>query len=126
IDHGRYMGELFKTNLGENPERNTDELVEWVNGAFKESVELETEWSTYVLKDVEGIDLHEMEGYIKYRANKMIRMLGYDDIYPEYIKNPMKWIKAYVDNFDGTKTDFFEQKSRQYSKTSDLNGFDDL
>ena len=126
LEHGRFIAELFRATLAENKESNTDDLTEWVMGAFTESVELETEWSTYVLKDVEGIDLHEMEGYIKYRANKMIRMLGYDDIYPEYIKNPMKWIKAYVDNFDGTKTDFFEQKSRQYSKTSDLNGFDDL
>src|SRR5699024_5419674 len=126
LEHGRFIAELFRATLAENSESNTDELAEWVNGAFKESVELETEWSTYVLEDVEGIDLHEMEGYIKYRANKMIRMLGYEEIYPDHVKNPMKWIAAYVDNFDGTKTDFFEQKSRQYTKTSDLNGFDDL
>lgn len=56
----------------------------------------------------------------------MLRMLGLSEVYPEYVDNPMKWIRAYVDNFDGTKTDFFEQKSRQYTKTSDLNGFDDL
>ena len=48
------------------------------------------------------------------------------EIYPEFTDNPMKWIRAYVDSFDDTKTDFFEQTSRQYVKTSDLNGFDDL
>ena len=68
----------------------------------------------------------EMEGYIKYRANKMLRMLGLSEIYPEFTDNPMNWIRAYVDSFDDTKTDFFEQTSRQYVKTSDLNGFDDL
>lgn len=90
------------------------------------NTELESEWSSYVLEGVEGIYLPEMLGYIKYRANKMLRMMGLEEIYPEYTNNPMKWIRAYVDNFDGTKTDFFEEKPRNYTMTSDLNGFDDL
>ncbi len=126
LEHGRFISELFRATLGENPEYNTEEFTTWVYDAFKESVELEIEWSTYVLEGLEGIDLVEMSGYIKYRANKMLRMMGLSEIYPEYVENPMKWIRAYVDSFDDTKTDFFEQKSRQYTKTSELNGFDDL
>jgi len=126
LEHGRFIAELFRATLEENPTYNTDELVDWVYSHFKKSVELEIEWSSYVLADLEGIDLNEMAGYVKYRANKMLRMMGLSEIYPNYVENPMKWIRAYVDNFDGTKTDFFEQKSRQYTKTSDLNGFDDL
>ncbi len=126
LEHGRFISELFRATLGENPEYNTEEFTTWVYEAFTESVELEIEWSTYVLEGLEGIDLVEMSGYIKYRANKMLRMMGLSEIYPEYVENPMKWIRAYVDSFDDTKTDFFEQKSRQYTKTSELNGFDDL
>src|SRR5690625_7599513 len=126
LEHGRCICELFRATLAENPEYNNDEFIKWVYGAFRTSVESEIEWSTYVLSDIDGIDLEEMAGYIKYRGNKMLRMLGLEEIYPEHVKNPMKWIRAYVDNFDGTKTDFFEQTSRQYTKTSDLNGFDDL
>lgn len=126
LEHGRFISELFRATLGENPEYNTEEFTTWVYDAFKESVELEIEWSTYVLEGLEGIDLVEMAGYIKYRANKMLRMMGLSEIYPDYVENPMKWIRAYVDSFDDTKTDFFEQKSRQYTKTSELNGFDDL
>jgi len=126
LEHGRFIAELFRATLAENPEYNTSEFVDWVYRHFKKSVELEIEWSSYVLADLEGIDLEEMAGYVKYRANKMLRMMGLNEIYPEHVDNPMKWIRAYVDNFDGTKTDFFEQKSRQYTKTSDLNGFDDL
>src|SRR5690625_941407 len=126
LEHGRFICELFRATLAENPEYNNDEFIKWVYGAFRTSVESEIEWSTYVLSDIDGIDLEEMAGYIKYRGNKMLRMLGLEEIYPEHVKNPMKWIRAYVDNFDGTKTDFFEQTSRQYTKTSDLNGFDDL
>lgn len=126
LEHGRFIAELFRATLGENPEYNTAEFTDWVYAHFQESVELEIDWSNYVLADVEGIDLEEMAGYIKYRANKMLRMMGLEEFYPQHVDNPMKWIRAYVDNFDGTKTDFFEQKSRQYTKTSDLNGFDDL
>ncbi|GER66412.1 ribonucleoside-diphosphate reductase subunit beta [Weizmannia acidilactici] len=126
LEHGRFVSELIRAALAENPELNTEGFANWVYAQFKRSVELETEWSQYVLSDVEGIDLEEMAGFIQYRANKMLRMIGLSEIYPENVRNPMKWIRAYLDNFDGTKTDFFEQKSRQYTKVSDLNGFDEL
>ncbi|VEF48073.1 ribonucleotide reductase [Bacillus freudenreichii] len=126
LQHGRFISDLFRATLAENPKYNTNEFTEWVYDQFRHSVEQEITWSRYVLDGIEGIDLIEMEGYIKYRANKMLRMLGLSEIYNEYVENPMKWIRAYVDNFDDTKTDFFEQKSRQYTKTSDLNGFDEL
>ncbi|MEJ8776967.1 ribonucleotide-diphosphate reductase subunit beta [Pseudogracilibacillus sp. ICA-222130] len=126
LEHGRFISEMFRATLAENPSYNNEEFISWVYDSFRDSVELEIEWSTYVLKDVDGINLDEMAGYVKYRANKMLRMMGLSELYPEYTENPMKWIRAYVDNFDGTKTDFFEQTSRQYTKTSDLNGFDDL
>lgn len=126
LEHGRFIAELFRASLDENPELNTADFSDWVYEQFRVSVRLEMEWCQYALAGVEGIDLEEMAGYIKYRANKMLRMMGLSEIYDEHVDNPMKWIRAYVDNFDGTKTDFFEQKSRQYTKTSDLNGFDDL
>lgn len=127
LEHGRFISELFRATLSENPELNNEELIEWVYEQFKESVELEIEWSEYVLADIEGIELEEMHGYIKYRANKMLRLIGLEERYPEYVENPMKWIRAYADNIDGTKTDFFEQKSRQYVKVNAIdNGFDDL
>lgn len=126
LQHGRFISDLFRATLAENPEYNTSEFTDWVYDQFRHSVEQEMKWSRYVLEEIDGIDLIEMEGYIKYRANKMLRMLGLSEIYEDYVHNPMKWIRAYVDNFDDTKTDFFEQKSRQYTKTSDLNGFDEL
>ncbi len=126
LQHARFISELFRATLAENPEYNNEEFINWVYDQYRHNVAMEDEWSEYVLSDVEGIDLEEMRGYIRYRANKMLRMMGLSEIYPDYVENPMKWIRAYVDNFDGVKTDFFEQKSRQYTKTSDLNGFDDL
>lgn len=126
LEHGKAISDIFRATLGENPEYNNEEFTTWIYDQFKHSVEQEAIWSKYVLSDIDGINLNEMDGYVKYRANKMLRMLGLSEIYPDYTENPMKWIRAYVDNFDDTKTDFFEQTSRQYIKTSDANGFDDL
>lgn len=126
LQHGKAISDIFRATLAENPEQNTEAFTEWIYDQFRHSVEQEIIWSEYVLAGIEGIDLEEMAGYVKYRANKMLRMLGLSEIYPEFTDNPMKWIRAYVDSFDDTKTDFFEQTSRQYVKTSDLNGFDDL
>ncbi len=127
LEHGRFISELFRAALAENPQVHTDELIGWTYEQYKASVELEIEWSHHVLGDIDGIDIEEMQGYIKYRANKMLRQLGLQEIYPEYVENPMKWIRVYADNIDGTKTDFFEQKSRQYVKVNAIdNGFDDL
>ncbi|WP_339212920.1 ribonucleotide-diphosphate reductase subunit beta [Ornithinibacillus sp. FSL M8-0202] len=126
LEHGKFISELFRATLAEYPEHNNKDFIDWVYQEFKVAVDMEMEWSNYVLSDVDGMDLKQMEGYIQYRANKMLRLLGLSEIYPDNVENPMKWIRAYVDNIDGTKTDFFEQKSRQYTKTSDLNGFDDL
>lgn len=126
LQHGKFISELFRATLAEHPEYNTEELTNWVYDAFKHSVEQEKIWSNYVLKGIEGIDMIEMEGYIEYRANKMLRLLGLSEIYEDSVENPMKWIRAYVDSFDDTKTDFFEQKSRQYTKTNESNGFGDL
>lgn len=124
--HGKTMGDFFRAILAENPEYNTPELAEGIYKTFDRAVQYETDWSRHILKGVAGIDLVEMEGYIKYRANKMLRTLGLTDLYEEYTDNPMPWIKGFVDNFNNVKTDFFEQESRQYAAPNEDNGFDDL
>src|SRR5699024_10236650 len=88
LEHGRFIAELFRAALAENPQYNTPEFTNWVYDAFQESVDLEIEWSHYVLKDIHGIEWEEMAGYIKYRGNNMLRMMGLSDIYPEHVKNP--------------------------------------
>src|SRR5699024_1179432 len=90
LEHGRFIGELFRATLAEHPELNTEKLTTWIYNHFKKSVELEIEWSTYVLEGIEGIDMKEMSGYVKYRANKMLRMMGLSEIYEDHIDNPMK------------------------------------
>ena len=105
------------------------DVKSFAHDIFRDAVEKEIEWSHHVLADITEIDMGEMEDYIKYRANKCLSMINIEPLYENVNENSMKWIRAYVSegkDQDLTKTDFFEQRSRQYAKVTDDNGFDDL
>lgn len=119
---------IFKQVLVENPEQDTPELKAFAIETFRKAAELEIEWGRSVIGDkIDGISMDELEQYIKFYANVRCNQLGYGhEAFPGHPhKNPMKWIKAY-EEVDLGKTDFFEQKSRQYTKATSDNGFDDL
>ncbi|RXZ77937.1 ribonucleotide-diphosphate reductase subunit beta [Paenibacillaceae bacterium] len=125
--HSYFMSLLLKLIISEYPEINKDGVFEvYVQNLFKRAVELETEWSRFVLNGID-VDIDEMSEYIEYRANKCLGMLNFSPVYDGVSENSMPWIRVFSDeNLNLGKTDFFENKSRQYSKTSDNNGFDEL
>ncbi|MCM3002901.1 ribonucleotide-diphosphate reductase subunit beta [Priestia koreensis] len=126
--HVGLFEKVFKETLNENPEYRTEELASFVVETFREAARLEIEWAQTVIGEkFEGITMQEIKQYIKYMANKRCNQLGFGrEAFPEApIENPLRWIVAYQE-VDLGKTDFFEQKSRQYTKASDVNGFDEL
>ncbi|MDC3425176.1 ribonucleotide-diphosphate reductase subunit beta [Aquibacillus sp. 3ASR75-11] len=118
---------IFKEVLAEYPEYHTEQLSDFVQTTFKQAAELEIEWARHIIGNkIDGILLEDVENYIRFYANVRCKQLGYDKPYPEVEKNPLRWIKAYED-VDLGKSDFFEQKSRQYTKVNYTdNGFEDL
>lgn len=123
--HVRLFTNIFKEILNENPELKTPELDAFVYDAFEKAVQLEVKWGHYIIgTKFDGIDGTDLEEYVKFTANKRLGQLGYDKLYPN-ARNTMRWIK-YFENIDDSKQDFFEGKSRQYTKTDEDNGFDDL
>lgn len=118
---------IFKEILTENPDYQTKELETFVYDTFKKASELEIDWARHIIGDkIDGILLQDVENYIRFTANTRCKQLGYEKPYPEISKNPLRWIKAY-EEVDLGKSDFFEQKSRQYTKVNYAdNGFDDL
>ena len=103
------------------------QFSQFVYDTMAEAVDLEIEWCEYVLRDLDGLDVSEMRDYVKYLANKRIRVIGLNDLYEGFDEDVMPWIRAYSDDsLNATKSDFFEQKSRSYAKVTDANGFDDL
>ena len=118
---------IYKELLAEYPEYDTPERAREVEKIFREAAQLEVDWAREVIGEkIDGLDVEDVEAYIYFYANVRCNQLGYDKPFPEYRKNPLKWIKAY-EEVDLGKTDFFEQKSRQYVKVNvQDNGFDDL
>ncbi len=126
MQHAYFIAQFLRILLTENPELHTDENINYIYQTINEAVTLEKEWAHYILADIKGIDLEEFEGYIEYLANKRLRQLGLKNLYEER-SNPMPWIQIFGDEMmNETKSDFFEQKSRTYSKVSQSNGFDEL
>lgn len=122
--HVGIFSKIFRQVLADYPEFDTPELREWATEQLRQAAFDEIEWGHYLLGiSFESIDFDEVDGYIKFIANKRALELGVDKPFPEQNKNPMKWVKVYED-MDFTKTDFFEQQVRQYTKTDDE--FDDL
>jgi ribonucleoside-diphosphate reductase beta chain len=128
MTHAYFISMLFKLILSENPHLNANnELEKYAHELFHKATELEIGWSKYALAEIEDIDLNEMADYIKYRANKCLGMVGFAELYEGVSENSMPWIRVFSDeNMNLGKTDFFENKSRQYAKVSDDNGFDEL
>lgn len=118
---------IFKEILTEYPELRTKELEEFVQSTFTQAAELEIEWARFIIGNkVDGLNLSDLEAYIKFYANVRCNQLGFERPFEGYRQNPLKWIKAY-EEVDLGKSDFFEQKSRQYTKVNHAdNGFDEL
>ncbi|WP_440896401.1 ribonucleotide-diphosphate reductase subunit beta [Amphibacillus sp. Q70] len=126
MQHAYFIAQFIRILLTENPELNTEANIQFIYDTIDQAVKLEKEWSDYILKDISGIDLTEFHHYVEYLANKRFRQIGVDNYYPER-ENPMPWIHVFSDEMmNETKSDFFEQKSRTYTKVSSSNEFDEL
>ena len=124
--HVGLFEKIFKEVLHENPEYDTAELKTFGTEAFKHAAELENEWGEQIIGNkIDGLLMSDLDAYIKFMANKRAEQMGFQAPFEGYRTNPLRWIVAYQE-VDLGKTDFFEQKSRQYTKTSDANGFDEL
>jgi ribonucleoside-diphosphate reductase beta chain len=121
--HVNLFAHIFKEILNENPEFDTPELKAYVTEIMRKAAELEIEWSQYVIgHKFDTINVDELAGYVRFIANLRAKQLGATPPFPKQETNPMEWIKFYED-MDLGRTDFFEQKVRQYTKTGE--SFDD-
>lgn len=124
--HVYLFANIFKEIRREFPELQTAEIDKFVQETFIHAAELEIKWANHIIGEkIPEIPIKDLENYIKFMANKRVNELGIERPFEGHRSNPMKWIKVYEDVNQG-KTDFFEQKSRQYTKVSEDNGFDDL
>ncbi|MBE4909172.1 ribonucleotide-diphosphate reductase subunit beta [Bacillus luteolus] len=126
MQHAYFMSQFIRILLTENPTLHTKENIDYIYHSIEQATMLEKEWANTIFEKINGIDIQEFEGYVEYLANKRLRQLGLENLYEER-KNPMPWIQVFSDEMiNETKSDFFEQKSRTYTKVMESNGFDEL
>ncbi|MFD2610897.1 ribonucleotide-diphosphate reductase subunit beta [Paenibacillus gansuensis] len=112
---------IFREIRRENPELVTDELIEELREMMRTAVEHEIEWGQYITSNqIPGLTSEIIDAYIKFLSNERLRKLQIEVLYPEVTEHPLKWVESFS-NMNGMKTDFFEQKVTNYSKSSNLN-----
>jgi len=120
LTHVTLFKNIFKEVRKENPEIFTVDLVNSLRDMMRTAVEHEISWGQYITDDkIQGISNEVIEKYIKFLSNDRMLGIGLEILYPEVIHHPMKWVETYS-NMNGIKTDFFEQKVTNYSKSSGL------
>ncbi|GIP41267.1 ribonucleoside-diphosphate reductase subunit beta [Paenibacillus sp. J31TS4] len=112
---------IFREIWRENPELFTDAFVEELREMMRTAVEHEIAWGQYITANrIAGLSNELIDQYIKYLSNERLKKLGLTVLYPEIVEHPMRWVESFS-NMNGMKTDFFEQKVTNYSKSSNLN-----
>lgn len=121
LTHLALFQNIFREIRKENPELFTPLLIEELRQMMRTAVHHEVEWGQYITNnEILGINNEIIERYIKYLSNQRLRNVGLEVLFPEIVEHPMKWVESFS-NLNGTKTDFFEQKVTNYSKSSNLN-----
>lgn len=90
---------------------------ERIEALIREAVELEQEFITDALPvSLIGMNADMMKEYIRFVADRLMRTLGYGDIYGA--KNPFDWMELI--SMQG-KTNFFEKRVAEYQKAGVMN-----
>lgn len=120
--HVESMIQLFHTLIKEHPRVWNDETKKRIYDTCREMVELEDAFidQAFSIGPVAGITPEETKKYIRYIADRRLLQLG---LKPNFkVKdNPFSWLDWIMNA--ATHTNFFEQKSTEYSK-QEIEGWD--
>lgn len=112
---------IFHEIRKENPALFTQDMVKELREMMKTGVKHEIEWGQYIIGNgIAGLNNETIERYIKYLSNQRLKRVNLEILYPDVPEHPMSWVEGFSD-LNRTKTDFFEQKVTNYSKSSNLN-----
>jgi ribonucleoside-diphosphate reductase beta chain len=125
LTHLALFQNIFRELQRENPHLFTPELVEELREMMRQAVEMEIRWGQYVTGGkIAGLSDTNIDQYIKWLSNQRLKNIGIEPLYPEVVENPVKWVDQFS-SFNAQKTDFFEQKVLNYSKSANVD-WDDL
>jgi ribonucleoside-diphosphate reductase beta chain len=77
----------------------------------------------FELGGVEGLNAAEVKQYIRYIADRRLSQLGLQPIF-RIEKNPLPWLDEILNGVE--HTNFFENRSTEYSKAATQGSWDDV
>ncbi len=115
--HVEYMTRLFRTFITEHPEIWVDNFKQELYNICRKMVELEDAFIDLAFEQggIEGLTAEEVKQYVRYLADRRLLQLG---LKPNYgVKsNPLGWLDTILNGVE--HTNFFENRSTEYSKGS--------
>ena len=122
--HCESIIKLFRTFVSENPEIWTQELQRELYKACETIIEHEGAFVdlAFEMGPVEGLAKEDVKSYLKYIADRRLTQLGLQPIY-RIAENPLPWLDTMLNAVE--HTNFFENRSTEYSKASTTGTWDD-
>jgi len=123
--HAESMIELFRTFIGENKEIWNDKLKGEIYSIAETMVGLEDKFIdlAFGMNEGENLTKAEVKKYIRYIADRRLISLGLKGIF-KVKKNPLPWVEEMINA--PTHTNFFENRSTDYSKGATTGTWDDV
>lgn len=119
--------QLYKTFLDENPKVWDNNLREDIYQICKTTVEHEDAFIDLAFEQggIEGLTKEEVKEYIRYIADRRLIQLGMPKQYHFNVRtDPLPWANELVNGLEFTN--FFENKSTEYSKASTTGTWEDI
>ena len=87
---------------------------------MRQAVEHEIAWGQYVTDgQIPGLTNELIAKYIQFLANIRLKTLDMAPLFPQITEHPMPWVDQFA-AMNLMKTDFFEQKVTNYTKSANL------
>ena len=123
--HAESMIKLFRTYVEENREIWNDELKGKIYSIAEKMVELEDKFIdlAFAMGDMPDLTADQVKHYIRYIADRRLISLGLKGVF-KVKKNPLPWVEEMINA--PTHTNFFENRSTDYSKGALSGSWEDV
>jgi ribonucleoside-diphosphate reductase beta chain len=124
--HLNLFTNLIKELRKERPDLFDENTIQELKDMAYKAVEHEISWAKYAFAETTpGLTPQAVEKYIKWIANQRMKSLDWEPLFEGAKTNPLSAITRMA-NFNSVKTDFFEEKVINYSKSNGNLKLDDL
>lgn len=123
--HCLSMIKLFNAFIAENRDIWTDDLKEEITQSCKDIIGYEDAFIdlAFEMGGIEGLEPQEVKNYIRYIGDRRLQQLNLEPVFG-ITENPLPWMDEMLNGAE--HTNFFENRSTEYSKASTQGSWEDV